>query len=245
MSTINTVLTVHAFGQGLRPQYKRPKPMKEQANWLFFVKDGALTYSDETLTATLVPNHLYVLPANKPVLLTDVDGKRFNHFYIQINCSHPIEEFIDVDIAKNSFLSDFFTLLMKHRKSLDSITIVSLLNTVLYQILPSNVRKSDTAEKIKIFIDEKLPQFSVNDIITRFHYSKRYLDKKFKEAYKISIVKYGKNEQLSYVANVLSEGKSLTDVCDKINYSSPANLSRDFKKHYGVSPAEYKKAYSK
>lgn len=122
--------------------------------------------------------------------------------------------------------------------------LADLLNTVLPLILPSEVRGSDTAEKIKMFIDGRLPLFSVSDVIAEFHYSKRYLDKKFKDSYKTSMIRYGKTEQLSFVADALTKGETLTDICYKINYSSPANLSRDFKKHYGFSPAEYKKISS-
>ena len=39
---------------------------------------------------------------------------------------------------------------------------------------------------------------------------------------------------------MLTKNFALNDICDAINYSSTANLSRDFKKHVGMTPLEYR-----
>ena len=243
MGTQNTVLRITMFGSGIRPRALTPNPYYSESNWLFFVKEGALSYSDKSVKTTLLPNHVYILPAYKSFMLLDVEGEQFNHIYAEINCSQTIENIIDLNITENDFLKDFFILIMNHSKTIDSITLTMLINTVLHQVLPVENGENDIARQIKLFIDQKLPLFSVNDIIKNFHYSKRYLDKKFKAAYNTSIVKYGKNEQLFYAANALKDGASLSDICDKLNYSSPANLSRDFKKHYGESPLRFRKYF--
>lgn len=242
MNISNSVLNIEIFGQGLRPRTLSREQNSGEYNWLYFVKEGALYYSDENVATTLVPQRFYILPAIKSFTLENVPDKNFNHLYIKVRCSVPITEFLEVNVSENDFLNDFFNTLMKHSKTLDTITVAMLLNTVLHLILPPVIRKSSIAEQIKIFVDERLPSFSMAEIITRFHYSKRYLDKKFKEAYNTSIVRYGKNEQLSFVAEKISEGETLSVICDKTGYSSPANLSRDFKKHFGLSPTEYNRS---
>ena len=234
-------MNIEIFGQGLRPRTLTPEQYSGEYNWLYFIKDGALYYRDERTDTTLLPKRFYILPALKSFTLENVPDKSFNHLYIKVRCSVPITEFLEVNVSENAFLNDFFNTLMKHSKALDTITVAMLLNTVLHLILPPVIRKSSIAEQIKIFIDEHLPLFSMTDIINNFHYSKRYLDKKFNEAYNTSIVKYGKNEQLAFVANKITEGEPLSVICDKTGYSSPANLSRDFKKHFGMSPTEYKR----
>ena len=242
MNTANSVLSIDIFGQGLRPRALPPEQYSGEYNWLYFVKDGALLYNDGRVFTTLKPNRFYVLPAFGKFILTDVKGKSFNHLYFKVKCSEPVREFVEADVSANPFLSDFFNMLMQHSNSLDTITVAMLLNTVFHLILPPTIRESDIAEKIKLFVDERLPRFSMRDIIDRFHYSKRYLDKKFKDAYNTSIIKYGKNERLAYGVKALAEGKTLVAVCDEIGYSSPANLSRDFKKHFGAPPLSYVKS---
>lgn len=244
MSIQNTVVNIVMFGSGIRPYELTPDPYISEYNWLFLVKEGSLLYTQGNFKRMLSPNHIYIFPAYKSFMLTDVEGKRLDHIYAEIKCSRPIKEFIDIDVENNAFIQDIFTVMLIHRKSLDSITLTMLLSTALHELLSFDIRENDIAREIKAHIDKRLPLFSIKEVVSDFNYSKRYLDKKFTEAYNTSIVKYGKNEQMVYVANSLKDGISLSAICEEINYSSTANLSRDFKKHFGISPFKFKKVHT-
>lgn len=241
MNTPITILRVNMCGHGVRGKGRTPFPYKDTQNWLFLGKSGCLKYKDNENDVLLKKDHLYILPAHKTFSLTDVADNDFDHLFIAFDCSHPIGRFYDFEVKDDKFLIEFLELITKYYRSLDTIVLGTMIKAILHYVLPSDDSTGDFANRIKNYIDEHLPAFSIDDVCEHFHYGKRYLDMKFKIAFGISINKYGKNEQFSYVTNQLSLGRDLAGICDDIGYSSPANLSRDFKKHYGSSPSEYKK----
>ena len=47
---------------------------------------------------------------------------------------------------------------------------------------------------------------------------------------------------MDHTVLLLSQGKTLSEIAEATGYSTPYNLSRAFKKKFGVSPNEFKKA---
>lgn len=235
------ILRVTSCGFSIRTPNLTPKPyIESNANWFFLVKSGKLNYSDDNVTVQMSPNNFYILPARKFFSLTDIKGSSFKHLYISFDLTHPITSFEAFDVDNDPFLKDIFNIITKHFKTLNEETLKSLISSILTHTSLKINENFGLAHSIREYIDSCLPLFSIEDVCSKFCYNKHHLNNKFKESYGMTIRQYAKNEQFSYVANELKNGRAITDISNAINYSSPANLSRDFYKHYGKTATEYK-----
>lgn len=96
------------------------------------------------------------------------------------------------------------------------------------------------AKQIKDYIDAgqgigaRLESFE-----KQFSYSKYHLEREFKRMYGISLIAYRNNKTME-IAKRLLKTSSVTEVSERLHFSSIYAFSRAFKKHYGISPSEYK-----
>ncbi len=81
----------------------------------------------------------------------------------------------------------------------------------------------------------------LDDIANQFNYSKCHLEHLFKDRYGISLIAYRNNKRMQS-AKILLATQSVSDVSDKLGFSSIYVFSRAFKNHFGISPNDYKKA---
>jgi AraC-like DNA-binding protein len=58
---------------------------------------------------------------------------------------------------------------------------------------------------------------------------------------KISPIEFKNSIKLSHAVNFLISGKSLEEICERLNFASPAFLRRLIKKRYNKTPKEIKK----
>lgn len=240
------ILSVNMFSRGIRPVGLTPFAHQQSQNWFFYPISGTLNYSDSDVECVMKKGNLYLLPYKKAFSLRDIEGVNFNHLYIAFNSTQPFYEFMQFDVNNDSFLKNYLQFLNNNYKKIqtDSTeindTIISLTTALLNHLFPNKTTSNNFATQLKKFIDDNLPSFDIDAICEHFNYSRRYLDLKFKQIYGISVFQYAKNKQFAIVANMLTKNFALNDICDAINYSSTANLSRDFKKHVGMTPLEYR-----
>lgn len=109
-------------------------------------------------------------------------------------------------------------------------------------------RKSQLIEKIKNYIVEMIHHNDENVAINlsvqlsqHLHYDYNYLSNLFSEVEGITIEKYFIAQKIEKVKELLKyEELTLSQIADKLNYSSVAYLSNQFKKQTGLSPSFYK-----
>lgn len=83
---------------------------------------------------------------------------------------------------------------------------------------------------------------SLDDISEAAHMSKYYLCRKFRDVTGATVLEYLDNVRLTRVHNLLvNETMTLDEIAEETGFSSAVNLSRVFKKVYGVSPREFRK----
>ena len=91
------------------------------------------------------------------------------------------------------------------------------------------------------YLDEHfLDIYSLDELSSHFGYTYGHICKTFKNAYNVTPVEYLLKKKMEYSLLLLKQGKSLLDIAEITGYSSPYNFSRAFKKHYGVSPKNFK-----
>ncbi len=109
-------------------------------------------------------------------------------------------------------------------------------------------KKSRIIEKIKNIIihqvhhSNEIVHSNLSDVITaKLHYDYAYLSNLFTESEGTTIEKYYISQRIEKVKELLMYDElSLSEIADKLNYSSVAYLSSQFKKVTGVTPSFYK-----
>lgn len=91
------------------------------------------------------------------------------------------------------------------------------------------------------YIDNNVTHIkNLYDLENEFNYSYNYMSAVFKKLMNISINDYFLNAKMNQAKKLLSQGLSVTDVSEKLNYSSVHTFSRSFKKVFGTPPTSYK-----
>lgn len=101
--------------------------------------------------------------------------------------------------------------------------------------------KSILAYKIMAYIDENF--FSIKrlaDMEAIFYFKYRYLEKCFISITGMTISDYYKDVRMRYAAKLLKEELSITDISERLNFSSIYSFSRAFSNFYGRSPSEFR-----
>ena len=99
----------------------------------------------------------------------------------------------------------------------------------------------------KIFIDDNyqqdidLEQISKQAFLSRFHFHRL-----FRQVYKRTPLQYVTQKRLDKAKDLLSENKSVTEVCGEVGFESIGSFSVLFKKEIGFAPEYYRNmAYKK
>ena len=158
---------------------------------------------------------------------------------------YPIYPFVEFNDKEK-----FFTLFDKVTKNTenDYLTKKAALTEIISMLIADNFPKcfsNDTvgysvAKQIKDYIDAgqgigvRLESFE-----KQFSYSKYHLEREFKRIYGISLIAYRNNKTMELAARLL-KNSNVTEVSERLHFSSIYAFSRAFKKHYGISPSEYK-----
>ncbi len=81
-------------------------------------------------------------------------------------------------------------------------------------------------------------QVSVDELAALVNMSSSGFHKKFKEVMHLSPLQYAKRTKLNRAQEYIWQGKSVSQAGYLVGYNSPAQFSREYKRHFGVSPSE-------
>ena len=97
------------------------------------------------------------------------------------------------------------------------------------------------------YINEHLTEdISTVDVAKHVNYSESYFGYAFKKKYGVSIGQYIDELRLTESKNLLRNTSfSITGVASFVGFNSPNYFSSLFKKHFGVSPKEYRKMHGR
>jgi AraC-like DNA-binding protein len=114
-------------------------------------------------------------------------------------------------------------------------------------------KKTVLIEKIKIVITEmvhygsELPKTNYSDYISeKLHYDYTYLSNIFSEVKGITIQQFIIIHKIEKIKElIIYDEMSITEIAERMNYSSVAHLSAQFKKITGLPPSHFKKMKDK
>lgn len=98
---------------------------------------------------------------------------------------------------------------------------------------------------LKTDLDKTLSScHTINDVAEALNMSPRTLQRKFKELYQIPASNYIKQRRMDFAKKaLLLDDLSIGEASFRAGYNHPSNFVSAFKKLYGLTPTEYKKAH--
>lgn len=185
-------------------------------------------------------------PCKASRYITQLQLKIFIKYMVSTRCKMAVKEilrklgvhFIVVDLGEVEIME---TLTAKQREHLALALHKSGLELM-------DDKKSILIERIKNVITEmvhysnELPRVNNSDYISeKLHYDYTYLSNVFSEVKGITIQQYIIIHKIERAKElILYDELNLTEIAFRLNYSSVAHLSNQFKKITGVSPSYYK-----
>lgn len=101
---------------------------------------------------------------------------------------------------------------------------------------------SDIKEKLdyEIYHASDPKRVSITKIVDQYHISQSYALKLFKKYFAESPQEYLVDLKLTAAKGLLLQPKSqIKEVSEKLAYAAPSHFSREFKKHFNITPREY------
>ena len=209
----------------------------------YFHLDGEAFYTIDSKERAFEKGHLYILPANSSYSLRENPHNKFYALYIHAFTSPQISEIVDVDTKKDEFILNVLSLMRKYAKEKNPIYMRNLTTTLISYIFE---RKNETHIplhiKLKNYVDDNFVEvFKHNTLASHFNYSPSHLSRVFRAEYNLTPKQYAEQLLLREITILLRDGLKVSEIAEKLDFSSPENLSRFFKKCYGDSPIKYRK----
>lgn len=136
-------------------------------------------------------------------------------------------------------LSCFFELL----SVLDHMT--TLPGSAAAPNLPVSSGQQRTNEIISYIQEHIYENLTVTDLASHFYLNPDYLSRLFKKHAHLSVSHYISLQKTATAQTLLREGYTVTQVQEKLNYSSYAYFFKAFQKNTGISPSKYREQYIK
>ncbi|MDF2614738.1 MAG: AraC family transcriptional regulator [Clostridia bacterium] len=168
---------------------------------------------------------------------------------------HTTMEFIIIfrEIAAESKVPDYKNIL----PSINHIDDWQVLNNAshlidylfkLFHALYENVKKVERfsirniVQEIKQYVDNHYDsEISLGIFASRYHMTKEYLSKQFKEEFGCGIYEYVLQVKMNKAVQMLENFEvKIHDIAERLGYTDNNYFSRAFKNYYGVSPKEYR-----
>lgn len=145
-----------------------------------------------------------------------------------------------------AFVQTFFSVIQAPNKQdlrtkADMLTLIhAIFEDNFPTLLKSRAQQNALAKSIKDFLDRNCDEpLSLERIAAFFSYNKYYLDRCFVKEYGISVIKYRNQKRIELAKALLAE-HSVTEVAERLGFTSIYVFSRAFKDHVGISPTVFR-----
>lgn len=91
------------------------------------------------------------------------------------------------------------------------------------------------------FINQKNGMVSIEEVLTQFKYSRRYLERKFLEKVGISPKLYARIKRFSYLSNIVANNKEIDwqDIVFENGFHDQSHLAKDYQAFNQMNPTDY------
>lgn len=223
-------------------QYPKPNkhgPHKRFSYVLHFINSGEGIFTQNGVASTLKKGDVFIV---KPHVSTYYEYKENNNLsFAWIGFSGRYAKKLDDAMCFYNLKGDYYNIIKKLVDNNDTVyaePVIELLLKVVKEIL--NLESSKLLKEVKKYLDENYTKdILVEDVASKFSYSRTYISSLFKKQYGKSIKEYIMDKRLTTALNLILNGKKISFVATSVGFNSVYNFSRYFKQKYGVSPKNY------
>lgn len=141
-----------------------------------------------------------------------------------------------------SSLHNFETLLNLDNYKPLTETLYKYCALITEEIISRRVDIDTSILEIKKYIEQHFSeQITLKSLESLFHLNSSYISVSFKRITGIGINRYLRQLRMDYAVKLLSTTDfKMSDVCEKSGFTNYVHFSKEFKKHTGVSPSDYR-----
>lgn len=163
-----------------------------------------------------------------------------------------ISGFDKFEYAKQSIRYGVFSYLLKPINPVELVGVLNQLREEFFEPFEEKAREdepvpeskdiSQIVNEIKKKIDENEDkEISLDYIQEHYFISAAYFSRVFKETVGVNFIKYRQNHKMRYAEYLLDHTHfRLYEIAEKLHYEDERYFSRVFKKHYGLTPKEWR-----
>lgn len=218
-----------------------------QFSMIYYAVSGSATYTIDGKTYPFVKNHLYIFPPNKAISLDYDANDEFRLLFVHVYITPEPTQLFSIDVSSDKFLENIVKLLRNYIKKPDRIYTQKLTEVLVSYIYERKTSiTSSFSEEIKTYIDHNyIEVYKNSNLSAEFNYSNSHLLKIFKDSYNTTPRKYALKLLMQHILNLLKEGIPINQISSSLDFSSPENFSKFFKKNYGCPPSMFSQHHSK
>ena len=209
----------------------------------------------------LEPNTIALVPANGSAIYGTVPNCNWEFQWIHYSgvhaeaCTRDIlrsgKTVIHLGSKESQQIASLFaqiaqnTCLGLEKRLMEAGIIDLILHTVLCQsALPKHTGQERTLVEMITEYVETAPTLSLDELSQQFHYSKEHLVRLYKAATGMTPYKYWLVSRLkrSCIA-LLDHSVTIERIAADLGFTSASNFYVQFKRHYGISPGEYRQLH--
>ena len=165
-----------------------------------------------------------------PYILFDTETSSDIQYYILESLNEQFEPDEFSNAVKINLISMIFTLLCRHPSS----------KTTFME--SGDGKNSEVADQVISYMLLHFRDCSLESLSEHLHYTTNYCSKVIKESLGLSYSEILKEIRVQKTAELLlTTTMKIADISEHVGYRNPETLIRVFRKHFGITPAEYRK----
>ena len=161
--------------------------------------------------------------------------------------SHPNLSSLNQDVEKGGYhLARQLDHLLKKQTTEQKDIVVPVGNIISRQSSDIFVNDDSSIATVLRYIHENISsKITVDDIVSEVPLSRRLLESRFKKEMGTSIYDYIIRIRIEKIAELLREGKTVSEAAFELGLTDIKNVSRSFKRVIGCTPSEFREAQVK
>ena len=161
--------------------------------------------------------------------------------------SHPNLSSLNQDVERGGYqLARLLDKILKKHTSEQKDIVVPVGNIISRQSSDIFVNDDSSIATVLRYIHENISsKITVDDIVAEVPLSRRLLESRFKKEMGTSIYDYIIRIRIERIAELLREGKTVSEAAFELGLTDIKNVSRSFKRVIGCTPSEFRETQVK
>ncbi|MBR2353077.1 MAG: helix-turn-helix transcriptional regulator [Clostridia bacterium] len=211
---------------------------------LYYIIDGEAYCEENGKKTRLKKGYLYLTPVHVPCTFYDNPKDRLLHTYAHITTVPAVTRLMEIPVKEGTLLADAVALWRKHVHVQEPERLIPILQLVLSALEEKDMPSDTVAGRAKRYIDS-LENFSfrMDELCRAIGYSREHVSRSFAAEYGESPKQYFDRRRINTGIAQLSNGIKVGEIAEHLGYANPYSFSKAFKRHCGLSPEHYRKAF--